>query len=97
MKLLSSLVVAAFASQLSFAQMDARQIVEHSLTVADRSWAANHHYTYIERDETSHFDSSGHIRSTDVEVSRAIIVKGDTFEETISQNGKPPSPEKVSN
>jgi len=77
------------------AKMDARQIVQRSLAVADRSWAANHTYTFIEKDETSHFDSQGQIRSTDVEVSRAIVVNGDTFEQTVSQNGKPPTPEKV--
>ena len=81
-------------SAFLFGQMDARTILERSISVADRSWAAKRTYTFIERDQETHLDSEGQVKSTDVEVDRAIIVNGDTFEQTISHNGQPPTAEK---
>ena len=88
------LAVLVAASPGLMAQPDGRQIIEQSIAAADRSWAVNHSYTYIESDEVSHFEGE-RIKSTDVQVLKAIIVDGDTFEETVSHNGKPPTAEKI--
>jgi hypothetical protein len=82
-------------SPILLGQPDARQIVTRSIAVADRSWAARQSYLYLERDEERHLDSEGRITSTDVRVSKAVLVNGETIDQVISHNGKPPAPEQI--
>jgi hypothetical protein len=83
------------SSSILLGQPDARQIAVRSIAVANRNWTARHSYTYVECDEESRLDSEGHKKSTDVRVSRALFVNGDTIEQAVSHNGRPPSPEQV--
>lgn len=80
-------------SPILLGQPDARQIAERSIGVADRDWTARQSYTYVECDEERHLDSEGRMKSTDVRVSRAFFVNGDTINQAVSHNGGPPTPE----
>lgn len=91
MRILFALFIAS--STILVGQPDARQIAERSVAIADRNWTARQSYTYVERDEASHLDPEGNMRSTDVRVSRAIFVNGDTIIQLVSHNGRPPTPE----
>jgi hypothetical protein len=66
-------------------------IVARSIAATDRSWRARSHYLYIERDEDRNLDSSGLVKSRDVEVSTTILVKGVPFEQLLEHNGLPPT------
>ena len=91
MRTLFTLLVAS--SPILLGQPDARQIAERSIAVADRNWTAKQNYTYLERDEERHLDSEGHVKSTDVRVSRAVLINGGTIDQVLSHNGQPPTPE----
>ena len=72
---------------------DVRQIVVSSIEVTQRHWQARLHSTYVERDETRHLDTVGHVNSEEVDVSRTILVNGAPFEQLVERNGRPPSAE----
>jgi hypothetical protein len=91
MRTLFTLLLAS--SPILLGQPDARQIAERSIAVAGRNWTARHSYTYMQCDEESHLDSAGRIKSTDTRVSRALVVNGDTIDQTVSHNGGPPTSE----
>lgn len=93
MRTLCTLLLAS--SPILLGQPDTHQIVTRSIAVADRSWAARQTYLYLERDEESHLDSAGRITSTDIRVSRAVLVNGETIDQVVSHNGKPPTPEQM--
>jgi hypothetical protein len=71
--------------------LDARQIVIQSLAATERSWQARDHYTFMERDQDRRLDSSGQLKSENVEVTRMILVNGIRFEQLMERNGKLPS------
>src|SRR5690242_14830394 len=71
---------------------DAREIVRRSLAAADRGWKAQQTYQYTERDDERRLDSSGNLKSENVDVTRIIFVNGAPFEETVAHNGGPPTP-----
>jgi hypothetical protein len=73
--------------------LDARQIVSLSVAAARRSWQARDHYTYMERDEDRRLDSSGLVRSADVETTKMMLVNGARFKQLIEHNGQLPSAE----
>jgi hypothetical protein len=75
------------------AALDARQIVSRSVAAARRSWQARDHYTYMERDEDRRLDSSGLVRSADVETTKMMLVNGARFKQLIEHNGQLPSAE----
>jgi hypothetical protein len=89
MRTLLSFLIAS--STVLVAQPDAREIVRRSLSAADRNWQARQRYTYTAYDEERHLDAQGRVKSTDVEVSKAVLVNGDTIEQTVSHNGGPPT------
>jgi hypothetical protein len=66
-------------------------IVARSIAATDRSWKSRSHYLYIERDEDRRLDSSGLVKSQDVEVSTNILVNGVPFGQLLEHNGLPPS------
>ena len=70
---------------------DVRQIVELSVAATQRHWRAWVLYSYLERDETRHLDMAGHVKSEEVEVSRAFLVDGVQFDQLVERNGRPPS------
>jgi hypothetical protein len=74
---------------------DARQIVVQSLAATERSWQARDHYTFTERDQDRRLDSSGQLRSENVDVTRMILVNGIRFEQLIEHNGQLPSAEEL--
>ena len=47
----------------------------------------------MERNETLRLDSEGRVKSTDVDVSRVILVNGAPFEEFLEHNGRPLTPQ----
>jgi hypothetical protein len=87
------------ASSTVFAQIaqsdipDVRQIVAESVTATQRHWRARTLYSYLERDENRHLDPAGHVRSEELDVSRAILVNGVQFEQLVERNGRPLSTE----
>src|ERR1700746_3004533 len=93
MRTLCTLLLAG--SPILLGQPDARQIVTRSIAVADRSWAARKSYLYLERYVAHPVDSERRITSTDVRVSKAVLVNGGTIDQVISHNGKPPAPEQI--
>ena len=103
---LACLLVTVVASAALFAQssgpekpqnqasvLDARQIVGQSIAVAERSWQARGHYTFMERDEDRRLDALGQVKSENVDVTRMILVNGIRFEQLIEHNGQLPSAE----
>ena len=62
---------------------DVRQIVELSVAATQRHWRAWVLYSYLERDETRHLDMAGHVKSEEVEVSRAFLVDGVQFDQLV--------------
>lgn len=91
MRTLFTLLIAS--SPILLGQPNAREIAERSIAVADRNWTAKQTFTYLERDEETHLDSDGHVKSADVRVSRAVLINGGTVDQVLSHNGKPPTPE----
>jgi len=73
--------------------LDARQIVSLSVAATRRSWQARDHYTYTERDEDRHLDSSGLVRSADVDITKMTVVNGAHFKQLMEHNGQLPSVE----
>jgi hypothetical protein len=72
---------------------DVGQIVLSSVTATQRHWREWVLYSYLERDETRHLDMAGHVKSEEVDVSRAFLVDGVQFEQLVERNGRPPSAE----
>jgi hypothetical protein len=72
---------------------DVRQILELSVAATQRHWRAWVLYSYLERDETRHLDMAGHVKSEEVDVSRAFLVNSVQFEQLVERNGRPPSAE----
>jgi hypothetical protein len=72
---------------------DVGQIVASSVAATQRHWRAWVRYSYLERDETRHLDSAGHVKSEEVDVSRAFLVDGVQFNQLVERNGRPPSAE----
>jgi hypothetical protein len=72
---------------------DVRQIVLSSVEATQRHWREWVLYNYLERDETRHLDLAGHMKSEEVDVSRAFLVDGVQFEQLVERNGRPPSAE----
>ncbi len=52
---------------------DVGQIVASSVAATQRHWREWVLSSYLERDETRHLDSAGHIKSEEVDVSRAFL------------------------
>jgi hypothetical protein len=73
--------------------LDARQIIGPSVAATERNWQARDRYTYLEFDESRRLDSSGRVKSQDVDVSRIISVNGVPFEQLVEHNGRPLSAE----
>lgn len=73
--------------------MDARHIVDLSITATERNWLARDHYTYMELDEDRRLDSLGNVKSEDADLTRMILVNGAHLEQLIEHNGHPPSSE----
>jgi hypothetical protein len=73
--------------------LDARQIIGLSVAATERNWQAKDRYTYLEFDESRRLDSSGRVKSQDVDVSRIISVNGVPFEQLVEHNGRPLSAE----
>ena len=72
---------------------DVRRILELSVAATQRHWRAWVLYSYLERDETRHLDRAGHVKSEEVDVSRAFLVDGVQFEQLVERNGRPPTAE----
>jgi hypothetical protein len=72
---------------------DVRQIVASSVLATQQHWRAWVLYSYLERDETLRLDLAGHVKSEEVDVSRAFLGDGVQFEQLVERNGRPPSAE----
>ena len=72
---------------------DVRRIVESSVAATQRHWRAWLLYNYLERDEDRRLDPAGHVKSEEVDVTRAILVNGIQFGQLVERNGRPPSAE----
>src|SRR6185437_396883 len=73
--------------------LDARQIVNLSVTATERSWQARDRYTYMERDDDRRLDSLGQVKSENIDLTKSILVNGARFEQLVEHNGHPPSAE----
>jgi hypothetical protein len=92
MRTLLSFLIAS--STILVAQSDGREIALRSVFAAERNWKARQSYTYTVRDEERHLDSQGRVKSTDIDVSKAVLVNGYSIEQTVSHNGGLPTPAK---
>ena len=81
------------SSQNPSSAPDVPQIVLSSVAATQRHWRDWVLYSYLERDETRHLDMAGHVKSEEVDVSRAFLVDGVQFEQLVERNGRPPSVE----
>jgi hypothetical protein len=70
---------------------DVRRILEVSVAATQRHWRAWLLYSYLERDENRRLDTAGHVKSEEMDVSRAILVNGIQFDQLVERNGHPPS------
>jgi len=70
-------------------KLDPREIVRRSIVTGDRSYKAGQEYTYTESDEEKHLGAHGHVKSTQVEVSKVIFINGEPFEQLVERNGRP--------
>jgi hypothetical protein len=86
--LLSFFVV---SSTILVAQSDDREVAQRSVFAAERNWKTRQSYAYTVRDEERHLDSQGRVKSTDVDVSKAVLVNGYSIEQTVSHNGGRPT------
>ena len=80
-------------SQDQSAVPDVRRILELSVAATQRHWRAWLLYNYLERDENRRLDPAGHVKSEEVDVTRAILVDGIQFGQLVERNGRPPSAE----
>lgn len=76
---------------------DVGRIVASSVAATQRHWREWVLSSYLERDETRHLDSAGHIKSEEVDVSRAFLGDGVQFEQLVERNGRPLSAEEERN
>ena len=94
-----SLIALLAVSPAVFAQTaqsdipDVRQIVALSIAATQRHWRERVLYSYVERDENRRLDAAGHVKSEEVDVSRAILINGVQFERLVERNGRPLSAE----
>lgn len=71
--------------------LEGRQIMGPSVIATELSWQARDHYTYMERDEDRRLNSTGQVKSEDVDVTRMTVVNGARFEQLMEHNGQLPS------
>jgi hypothetical protein len=87
------LAASALFAQSNRSSPDARQILQRSIAATERSWEAREHYVFTERDEDRRLDSAGRVKSTDVDVSKIILIGNASLEQLVEHNGRPPSAE----
>jgi hypothetical protein len=85
-------LILASSSVLLAQKLDPREIIRRSIAATERSWKARQNYTYLERDEERHLDSQGRVKSTNVSMTRTVVVDGVAVDQTVSHNGGPPTP-----
>ena len=85
-------LILASSSVLLAQKLDPREIIRRSITATERSWKARQNYTYLERDEERHLDSRGAVKSTNVSITKTVVVDGVAVDQTLSHNGGPPTP-----
>jgi hypothetical protein len=68
---------------------DARQILDSSIAVTQRTWKVRLKYTYLEHDVDRRLDSAGRVVSEKTDVSRTTLVDGVPFERLVERNGHP--------
>ncbi len=71
--------------------LDAQQIMSQSVAATQRSWDARDQYTYTELDEDRRLDSTGNVKSTNVDFTKMILVNGARFDQLVQHNGQAPS------
>ena len=85
-------LILASTSVLLAQKLDPKEIMRRAIASKDRSWKARQNYTYLERDEERHLDSRGGVKSTNVSVTRTVVVDGLPVDQTVSHNGVPSTP-----
>jgi hypothetical protein len=66
--------------------------MRRAIAATEHSWKARQNYTYLERDEEQHLDSQGHLKSTNVSITKTVVVDGIPVDQAVSHNGGPPTP-----
>jgi hypothetical protein len=82
-------LILAASSALPAQKLDPKEIMRRSIASTERSWKARQNYTYLERDEERHLDSRGGVKSTNVSVTRTVVVDGLPVDQTVSHDGVP--------
>src|SRR5206468_3868017 len=72
-------------------KVDPKEIMQRAISATERSWKARQNYTYVERDEERHLDSRGSVKTTNVSVTKTIVVDGLPVDQIVSHNGGPPT------
>jgi hypothetical protein len=87
------LVLIFASSALLLAQkVDPKEIMRRAIAATEHSWKARQNYTYLERDEERHLDSRGGVKSTNVSITKTVVVDGLPVDQIVSHNGGPPTP-----
>jgi len=68
---------------------DVGKIVRASVAATERNFETRDHYAYLVFDEDRRVDSSGRVKSKDVDVTRIILINGAPFEQWVQHNGQP--------
>src|SRR5579863_4402986 len=87
------LAASALFAQSNRSSPDAAQILQRSIVATERSWEAREHYVFTERDEDRRLDSTGRVKSADVDISKVILIGNASLEQLVEHNGRPPSAE----
>lgn len=82
-------LILAASSALPAQKLDPKEIMRRSIASTERSWKARQNYTYLERDEERHLDSRGGVKSTNISVTRTVVVDGLPVDQTVSHDGVP--------
>jgi hypothetical protein len=84
-------LILASTSVLLAQKVDPKEIMRRAIASTEHSWKARQNYTYLECDEERHLDSRGGVKSTNVSVTKTVVVDGLPVDQIVSHNGGPPT------
>jgi len=85
-------LILASSALLLAQKVDPKEIMRRAIAATEHSWKARQNYTYLERDEERHLDSRGGVKSTNVSITKTVVVDGLPVDQIVSHNGGPPTP-----
>ena len=71
---------------------DAHAIVERSVAAGEENWKIARNYTFLERTEERHLDSSGQVKSKEVKTYDITLLEGSPYERLVERDDHPLPP-----